>query len=51
MSKVKVKLTVKTKGHERGDVIDVDAETADALVGLNQGRRVAKKAAAKSDEG
>lgn len=41
MGKVKVVLTVATKGHKYGDTIEVaDAATADALVAANQARRV-----------
>ena len=41
MSKVKVVLKVATKGHKRGDVVEVaDAATADALVAAHQASRV-----------
>jgi hypothetical protein len=52
MGKVKLVLKVATKGHKRGDVIEVaDAATADALVAAHQASRVkpAKKEQSEED--
>lgn len=49
MSKTKVTLRVKTFRHGVGDVIEVDAETAEQLVANRQATRV-KAAPAKSDK-
>jgi hypothetical protein len=44
VSKTKVTLRVKTKGHQVGDVIEVDAATADHLEEMRQADRVRPKA-------
>lgn len=48
MANVKLILRVPTKGAKRGDEIQVDAETAEALVANGSARRV--KAAPKSEK-
>lgn len=48
MAKVRVALRVPTKGHQRGDVIEVEKDQADALLANGSARAV--KAAPKSDK-
>jgi hypothetical protein len=43
MSKTKVILRVKTRGHKVGDEIEVDAETAESMVAMRQADRVRPK--------
>lgn len=48
MANVKVQLRVPTVGHKRGDVLEVDKATADALVANGSARAV--KAEKKSEK-
>lgn len=50
MAKVKIALRVPTKGHKRGDVIEVEKEQGDALV-ANGSARPVKAAEPKPDKG